>query len=146
MRIMSAVHPTANQKRVLAKIAAAPTPTVAGEEISKDANLVAARNMLMKLGVITFDNREAALTDRGTQIATEENIIGPDGQLTQAGQQLAYTNAANKPDNDQTTAPQTQQQSPAPAPGGAPAAPAADPGLSLEGYTLLKELFSRHNV
>lgn len=144
MRIMSAVHPTANQKRVLAKIAAAPTPTVAGEEISKDANLVAARNMLMKLGVITFDDHEAALTDSGTQIATEENIIGPDGQLTQAGKQLAYTNAANKPDSDQTAAPVGQ-----PAPGGTPAptaAPPADPGLSLEGYSLLKELFCRYDV
>lgn len=136
MRIMSAVHPTANQKRVLAKIAAAPTPMVAGEEISKDANLVAARNMLMKLGVITFTNKEAALTDSGTQIATEENIIDQSGQLTATGKQLAYTNTQGESDSDQAAGPDQVDQSP---PGGA-MPPPPEGGLSLEGYSLLKQL------
>jgi hypothetical protein len=112
MRLLSAVHPTTNQKRVLAKILAAPTPTVAGAEISKDANLVAARNMLMKLGVISFANNEATLTDRGTQIAAEENISDQAGQLTPAGQQLAYTNSRDKPDSDQASGTQPQQSAP----------------------------------
>lgn len=130
MRLLSAVHPTMNQKRVLAKIIAAPTATVAGEELSKDPNLVAARNMLMKLGVISLVNNEATLTDKGQQIATEENICDQSGQLTQVGQQLAYTNSKNQPDGDQTAA---QQQPPAPPPsaGGMP---------SLESYSLLKHL------
>lgn len=130
MRIMSAVHPTENQKRVLAKIAAAPTPTVAAEEISKNANLVAARNMLMKLGVITFADNEAALTDKGQQIAQEENVVDEGGQLTELGQKLAYTDPMGKPDADNAGGP-PQQQQPAPPPGG---------GLSLESFALLKEL------
>jgi hypothetical protein len=129
MRLLSAVHPTTNQKRVLAKIIAAPTATVAGEELSKDPNLVAARNMLMKLGMISLVNNEAALTDKGQQVAAEENICDQSGQLTQVGQQLAYTNSNNQPDGDQTAA----QQPPAPSTGGMP---------SLENYSLLKHLLS----
>lgn len=100
MRIMSAVHPTTNQKRVLAKIVAAPTATVAAEEISKDANIVSARNMLMKLGMINFANNEASLTQQGTQVATEENIIDQGGQLTPQGQELAYTDTMGQTDSD----------------------------------------------
>jgi hypothetical protein len=136
MRIMSAVHPTANQKRVLAKIAASPTPAVAAQEISKDANLVAARNMLMKMGVITFATGQAALTDRGTQISTEENIIDQSGQLTPAGQELAYTSSQGTPDKDQTGKP-VQQATPA---GQPPTGAPPGGGLSLESFSLLKEL------
>lgn len=125
MRIMSTVHPTANQKRVLAKIAAAPTPAVAAQEISKDANLVAARNMLMKLGMITLGDGQAALSDKGTQVATEENIIDQSGQLTQQGQQLAYTNSKGTPDKDQAGKPGQQP-------------PTSD--ISLESFSLLKQL------
>lgn len=125
MRLLSAVHPTTSQKRVLAKIAAAPTPTVAGEEISKDANLVAARNMLMKLGVISFADGEAILTDRGTQIAADENIVGQDGQLTPAGEKLAFTNTAGQPDADHAGQPSQQP---------------VDDGMSLESFSLLKQL------
>jgi predicted methyltransferase len=131
MRLLSAVHPTTNQKRVLAKILAAPTPTVAGEEISKDANLVAARNMLMKLGIITFANNEAALTDRGTQVAAEENIADQSGQLTPTGQQLAYTNAQGQTDSDQAGG--AAQQQPAPDMG-------LDAGMPTESLALLKQL------
>lgn len=131
MRLLSAVHPTMNQKRVLAKIIAAPTATVASEELSKDPNLVAARNMLMRLGVISLVNNEATLTDKGQQIATEENICDQSGQLTHVGQQLAYTNSRNQPDGDQAAAP--QQQPRAPAAGGMP---------SLESHSLLKHLLS----
>lgn len=122
MRILSAVHPTENQKRVLAKIIAAPTPTVAAEEISNNANMVAARNMLMKLGVITFGAGEASLTDKGEQIAREENIADESGQLTDVGQQLAY--------GEQKQGGETE---PPPPPGG---------GLSLESFALLKELLN----
>lgn len=116
MRIMSALHPTSNQKRVIAKILAAPTPMVAGSEISNDANIVAARNMLMKLGVITFTNGEAQLTDSGLKIASDENIADANGQLTSAGQKLAYTDTMGSEDQD-------IQQAPAPTMDAPPAAP-----------------------
>lgn len=105
MRLLTAVHPTDNQKRVLALIANAATPSVAAQSISTDANLVAARNMLMKLGAITFSNGEAEMTDRGTKVATDENIIDQSGQLTPAGQQLVGSDTQGQPKKDQETPP-----------------------------------------
>lgn len=98
MRIISAVHPSDNQKRVMAKMAAAATPKVAGEQLSNDANIVAARNMLMKLGLITFTNGEAAFTDKGTQVAQDENILDQNGQLTPTGKALAYSTPGGQED------------------------------------------------
>lgn len=133
MRLLSALHPTTNQKRVIAKIVASPTPSVAAQEISKGANLVSARNMLMKLGMITFANGEAALTQSGQQIATEEGITDQSGGLTDVGQQLAHTNSQNAPDSDQAGAP----------PGGAAPAP-EEPAMNLdampESMQLLKHM------
>jgi len=97
MRVNS-FHPTTNQKRVIAKIAASPTPTVAAGEISNDVNIVAARNELAKLGVITFNQNEASLTSRGAQIAVDENITDESGQLTPDGEALAYTNSDDQPE------------------------------------------------
>ncbi len=132
MRLLSALHPTVNQKRVIAKIVASPTPSVAAQEISKSANLVAARNMLMKLGMITHANGEAALTQSGQQIASEEGITDQSGGLTDVGQQLAHTNSMNAPDGEQASTP----------PGGAP--PAQEPAMNLdampESMQLLKHM------
>lgn len=140
MRIMSAVHPSDNQKRVLAKIAAAPTPKVAGEEISKDANMVAARNMLMKLQVITFNNGEAEMTQSGVQISQDEDIIDQSGQLTKTGEALAFTSPQGQPDAD--TSGQAQDQQP---PTQAPMDPTQQAGpqgstAPMESFSLLKQL------
>src|SRR3972149_829856 len=89
IRMLTGIHPTENQKRVLAKIIAAPNSKVAGEQISGNVNMVAARNMLMKLGVITVSAGTAELTDKGTQIAQDENIADASGQLTDVGNALA---------------------------------------------------------
>lgn len=89
MRVLNTFRPTTIQKQVIAKIAAAATPTVAGDAVSMGANTVSARDMLAKLGVITFGSGEASLTDLGTQIAAAENIVDETGELTQVGQSLA---------------------------------------------------------
>lgn len=88
MRILDTFRPTNTQKRVIARIAASPTPTVAGDSVSRGVNVVGARNTLMRLGFITYINGEATLTDQGQQLAVAENIID-DGGLTAAGKQLA---------------------------------------------------------
>lgn len=98
MRLLSTIRLTDNQKRVLAKIAAAPTPTVAGEAISKEPNLVAARNTLMKLGVITFVDNRAEITDKGQHLGKEENILDDAGGLTDAGNKLAFTKTTGQPE------------------------------------------------
>lgn len=89
MRILDTFRPTTVQKQVIAKIAGAATPTVAGDAASMGVNTVAARDMLIKLGLITFANGEAALTDAGAQLAKAENITDETGGLTQVGQTLA---------------------------------------------------------
>lgn len=80
---------TLNQKTVMAKIAAAPTEKVAAEDISRGANLVSARDMLVRMGLITFkDATSATLTDKGRQIAQDENIMDASGGLTDKGRKL----------------------------------------------------------
>lgn len=89
MRILDTFRPSKNQKQVLAKIAGAATPTVAGDAISVGSNTVAARDALIRLGLITFQAGEAALTDTGMQLAVSENIVDEAGGLTAEGQALA---------------------------------------------------------
>lgn len=100
MHVLSTIRPTENQKRVLAKIISSPTPTVAGDAISSGQGIVAARNMLMKLGLITLTNGTAAVTDRGTQVATAENIIDQGGQLTTIGKELAFSKDSGEADTE----------------------------------------------
>ncbi len=81
---------TSNQKAVLAKIVAAPTPKVAAQEISGDRGIVAARDLLIKLGLITFgEGSMAALTASGKKMAVDDDIIDDTGALTPEGKELA---------------------------------------------------------
>lgn len=98
MRIIDTVRLTNNQKRVIAKIKASPTPKVALEEISDDQNLIAARNMLVKLGLVEIVAGEVFLTDSGEQMAVDENIVDEAGELTQTGNELAHSTPAGKQD------------------------------------------------
>lgn len=151
MRLLSTIRLTDSQKRVIAKISAAATPTVAGEEISKDANLVAARNMLMKLGVITFVDNRAEITDKGNQLAVEENIVDEQGELTELGNKLAFTASNGQPTGDAAQGGDTMaggMEEPPMDPSIDPAAQAPGevppPGdeLSLESFALLKQVLS----
>lgn len=146
VQILNSVHPTDNQKRVLAKIAASPTSTVAAEEISNNQNMIAARDMLMKLGLITVNNGEAEMTERGAQVAVDENIIDDNGELTKTGQAFAYTSPNGRIDADmagQANDKQDNELSDVDAPplDPAQAAPARQPEMTYgESFSLLKEL------
>lgn len=105
IKAVETVRPTDNQKRVLAKILASPTATVAANEMIGSQNMIAARDMLMKLGLITVSNGDASVTDRGVRVATEENLIDDSGALTPEGKAYATTNATddmpvNQPEGD----------------------------------------------
>lgn len=119
MRILDTFRPTDTQKQVLAKVAGAATPTVAGDAISSGANFVSARNTLAKLGLISFANGEATLTDAGQSLARAENIVDETGRLTPQGQVMAR---AQQPG----TAPEPEVM-------GAPSQP-------MESFKTLKEL------
>lgn len=111
MHLLSTIRPTQNQLRVLAKIAAAQDhPTQAANEISSDANLVAARNLLMKLDAITFSGDKAQLTQKGQQLARDQNIIDDSGEMTDDGNKLAATEANGTPDETMPAPTETPPQ------------------------------------
>lgn len=105
MKELNTVNLTTNQKRVIAKIVASPTPKIAGEEISGDQNLIGARNELARLGAIQYAGGEAMLTDIGQRLAQEDNLVDASGQLTPDGQSLAYSNPKGEQDKDVTQQP-----------------------------------------
>lgn len=89
MKELTSIALTDNQKRVLSKIIASPTPTIAGSELLGDQNLIAARNQLAKLGAIQYVGDEASLTDVGERLAKEYTLIDETGALSQDGQMYA---------------------------------------------------------
>jgi hypothetical protein len=98
MCTLPTLRPTQTQLQVLAKIIAShDVPARAAADISVGPNMVAARNMLMKLNLITYVPNSAGLTDRGQQFAREQNIIDDGGQLTPVGTTLASIGADGKP-------------------------------------------------
>ena len=89
-RVLSTVRLTENQKKVMTRIVASATEKLAAEEISKGRNLVAARDMLVKLGMIEFREGHAALTSDGEQVMKDSNLIDDMGSLTEEGNKFAY--------------------------------------------------------
>jgi len=83
--------------------------------------MVAARNLLMRLGLIEFGSNGASLTDRGSQVAQDEGLIDASGNLTPAGQQFAGVVTA-------PAAPEQGMEDPA----------MEDP--AMESFSLLKQL------
>lgn len=99
--IQPLTRPTDNQKAVLTKIIAAPTPKVAVADISATPNLVAAREMLKKIGLIDIDETGAYVTPDGEQVLIDQNLMDEDGQLTNDGEQMANYGTDDKKDDDE---------------------------------------------
>lgn len=98
MQLLTTLRPTTNQLTVLATIVANQDhPARAASEISANENLIAARNMLMKLNVIQYSANNAALTEKGQQIAKEQNITDEGGQLTDEGNKLVAAITGEQP-------------------------------------------------
>ncbi len=134
MRTLPDIRLTDNQKRVLAKVIAAPTPKVGLEEISTKQGFLAARDLLVRLNLLSLDNGGASVTDQGKQIMQDEALLDPGGQLTPDGEQLAHTDEMGKPEEDKAASPAPTDMSgaPLPPPGGPPGAP-PPPGGELGG-------------
>lgn len=96
-RILTTVRLTEHQKTIMAMIFASPEGNLPDEDISKGPNLKQARDLLVKLGMITNDGENKySVTDKGQKIAKDENIVDDTGQLTELGQGLAYPDEENK--------------------------------------------------
>lgn len=87
-RVNAILRPTRHQKEVLAKIRGAATPETAAANVSQDAHLVAARDLLVKLGLIEVQDGQASITPRGEEVMRNQNLIDETGQLTPEAQQM----------------------------------------------------------
>ena len=88
-RTLTNIRLSDTQKVALTKIVAAPTEEVAYEELNNGRNIVAARDQLEKLGLISVAEGSAILTDEGKQVMKDENLMDETEQLTDVGQQYA---------------------------------------------------------
>ncbi len=89
-RTNAIISPTDNQKRVLTVIKASATPQVAASEISKGQNLLAARDMLVRLGLVKLENNGAFLTPEGEELLQNQNLTDESGSLTPDGEKYAF--------------------------------------------------------
>lgn len=94
-RTLSTIHLSDMQKSVLSKIIGSATPETAVEEISDGRNMVANRDILLKLGLIQTTERDAVVTDAGKEVMRDENLIDDSDQLTQDGQQYSQAKDPN---------------------------------------------------
>ena len=93
--ILPSIRLTDTQKSVLTTIKSAPTPQVALENISTGRNMLAARDILKQLGLITFDDDSAEITNDGTETMKNANLIDDSGELTDEGRSFAQGAEAN---------------------------------------------------
>lgn len=89
-RTFTTVRLTENQKKVMTRIVASATEVLAAEEISKGRGLVAARDLLVKLGLIEFRDGSATITSSGEKIMKDTNLTDDMGELTEEGNKFAY--------------------------------------------------------
>ena len=143
MKLLQTIRPTTFQQQVIASIIAAETPKMAATQIAANQNLQTARDLLAKLGIITYTEIDARLTERGTQLAVEENIADESGELTDHGQSLiSGQQQQQQPPNDDmgmdVEAPdEAALDVPPPPP---PTGPNGLAGTPVESMTLLQQM------
>lgn len=149
MKVLSSIRLTDNQKRAMARIIAAPTTKVAADEVSRDSNMIGARNTLINLGLIHFANDDAAVTEKGLQVMKDQALVDETGQLTPDGEELAHTDPSGKPSQSPgqaQTPPQTSDVTGGVEAPPAPGTPPPDMQLQHDDYfdrmVLLKQLIN----
>lgn len=98
-RVLANIHLTQHQKKVLALVLASSGGTVPDEEISNNRNMTKARQILTKLGLLVIDEKNKyTITDKGQEVAKDENIVDDTGQLTDKGNELAFDKDEKAPE------------------------------------------------
>jgi len=87
MRVLQTVHLSDFQKKVLTIIKSAPTPQVAQEELQNQPpeernNIIGARDMLQKLGMIEVTQDALTITPAGEKVMQDEYLVDEMGELT----------------------------------------------------------------
>ena len=86
------INLSTHQKMLLAKIQSTPMSPKGGKRVAfEDEKMITARDILLKLGIITKDDESGLfnLTDRAEVLMQETGITDESGELTDAGTQLA---------------------------------------------------------
>lgn len=100
-RVIRTLHLSDFQKKVMVIIKSAPTPQVAFEELQKQPpdernNIVGARNLLQKLGLINVGAGTLEITQEGEQVMADEYLIDEMGELTPEALSLVDDASGNK--------------------------------------------------
>ena len=99
MHLLNHFQPTQNQLTVLAITASNKEhPAQAASKLNTSANLVSARKLLMDLQLLSYSDNSATLTDKGLQLAKDNNIIDDAGELTDVGNKLLPAEDNNQAD------------------------------------------------
>jgi len=104
---------SAAEKFVLTKLIAAETPQNAFQEVTRGDNVVAARDKLTKLQLMTTTNDTAQITEQGQEVLRKEALIDESGQLTEEGQMYGFAQTpedAAKADHDLKGKPEAPMQ------------------------------------
>ncbi len=96
MKLLQTLKLTNTQKEVLSKIKAAATPVLALERLT-GANMQSALETLSSLGILTYDEENVDITEKGEDLMKDYNLIDEMGELTDEGNSFASLNN----DNDQ---------------------------------------------
>ncbi len=101
-RTLTTIRLTTNQKKVMTRIISAPTAKSAADAVNMGRGMVAAREMLVKLGLIRYSNDSASITDEGRTVMVDSNLIDEMDKLTDEGNEYAFEEDKDKEkDKDQ---------------------------------------------
>jgi len=91
VQVLTNVRLSHAQKYVLAKLMLPnQTPLIAYTNVSTGKNVVANRDVLVKLGMVIVGANEAEITEQGKAALQNENLVDDMGNLTPQGEQYAY--------------------------------------------------------
>ncbi len=111
IQVLTNIRLSQAQKYVLTKLVLPnTTPLTSYESVSTGKNVVANRNILVKLGMVQVGDNEARITEKGMSALKNENLIDDSGALTPQGEEYAYAEnledveklAAKQPEKPQT--------------------------------------------
>ena len=140
-RILTNIRLTDHQKAVLTRVKIAQSPRIATDNTKKNTSMDAAREQMIRLGLIAFDGTNTTITPQGEQLLKDESLIDDMGELTPDGQEAAYDDK-DQPQAGQDQPPQDDQMGmdgeQPPAAGGQDMS--IPPSLQGESFSLIRSL------
>lgn len=96
VQVLTNIQLSQAQKLILSKLMLPEkTPLTSYEQVSSGRNMVANRDTLVQLGMITVGDNTAEITDKGQNAARNENLVDDMGTLTSQGETYAYAKDLN---------------------------------------------------